>query len=117
MNQFIQKATLSSAASAAVDYTSIPYALNGLTDASIHVVFSGTGTTGSLKLQGSNFAPADNHWVDIADSTQAVNTATDAQHIWNIEYANYEWIRFVWTHAAGTGVTLTAVLAVKGLQG
>lgn len=77
---------------------------------------------GTLKLQASNNAFADNvnnnenasaSWADIAGSSVAVSGA--GSFAWNVSAAYYKSFRVVWTRTSGQGV-YTAYVAAKGPQ-
>ncbi len=75
--------------------------------------------TGTLKLQASNNAFADNTgnqedpnavWVDIPGSS--VSVATSATQVWNVSDVYYKSVRVVWSHTVNGG-TYTAVTYAK----
>ncbi len=130
--------TLPSGFSAGVDYyviavdathiqlaSSLVNAGNG-TEIDIADYGAGTATivitdtlTGTLKLQASNNAFADNTgnqlnadavWVDIPGSSIAV--ATSATQIWNVSDVYYKSVRVVWTHTVNGG-NYTAIVYAK----
>ncbi len=85
--------------------------LGDLKDYSIHVNFTGTDLAGTLKLQaiGTAAEKANDDWVDISNSSQAITSA--ASHIWNVSNASYQYVRAVWTYSSGTGNwTVTATM-------
>lgn len=106
---------LASAAAGGADYTSIVYELSGLKDFSLHVKFSSSTLNGTLTLQASNDPtvatdPSTADWVTVVNSSQSVSSG--ASHIWNVEKANYKYVRFFWDYTSGAG-TITAWLEVK----
>lgn len=77
---------------------------------------------GTLKLQASNNAFADNVsmqlnpnavWVDIPSSTVTL-TAGSTQAFWNSSQVYYEAVKIVWTHTTGAG-TLTPYFLAKAV--
>lgn len=77
---------------------------------------------GTLKLQASNNAFADNVnnneasdavWVDIPGSSQSVSGT--GNFMWNVESAYYRAFRVVWTRTSGTG-TFDIQIYAKGAQ-
>lgn len=119
MNVFDNPSILASAGAAGANFTSIPVALDGLREASIHVKFSSNTLNGTLAIQVSNdptafSAPSSADWIAMTDYNQVV--ASGVSHGWNIQDLNFKYMRFVWTYSSGTG-TLTAWLDVKYYQG
>lgn len=111
MNQYDRQIELISAQDASVGITSVPYLLNGLRDYSLQVVFSDTSLEGSLTLECSNNGV---DFITVKDSTQAITAG--AGHIWDVDGANYRWVRMTWAPSDGTG-TMTAYLEIKGIEG
>lgn len=90
------------------------------------VVASWTETSatlaGTLKLQASNNAFADNVnndedpaavWADIPGSP--VSVSGSGSFAWNVAAAYYKAFRYVWTRTSGQG-TITAYITAKGPQ-
>ncbi len=130
--------TLPTGLSAGVDYyiiaasaTTVKFAsslVNAGNGTAIDLTGYGAGTativitdtlTGTLKLQASNNAFADNTgnqlnadavWVDIPGSSIAV--ATSATQIWNVSDVYYKSVRVVWTHTVNGG-NYTAIVYAK----
>lgn len=83
----------------------------------------GSGTlAGTLKLQASNNAFADNTsmelnpaavWVDIPSSSITVSVTADTTAFWNVTDVFYEAVRVVWTRTSGTG-TFSPYYLAKG---
>lgn len=88
-----------------------------------------TGTpTGSLKIQASNDpetndtqynttahqppAVGPTNWVDIANSSFAVNSAGET--MWNVNFVGYNYVRVVYTDASGGTSTATMNIIFNG---
>ena len=98
---------LVSAASAAVNITSVPATLGDLGQFSIHVKFSSGTLNGTLTLDCSNDGT---DWVTVTGSSQSI--AAGASHVWNISNANYKYVRVAYAATSGTG-TMTATMTLK----
>lgn len=87
------------------------------------IIAGGAAPTGTFKLQCSNdassatitpttsFVPT--NWTDVAGSSASIVNNGDIT--WNVQSANYEWLRLVYTRVSGTG-TLTSRCFVKGIS-
>jgi len=119
MNQLDTSYVLAQSAVATTDYSCTPFALNGVKEYSLQVVFSSAGLNGTLQLQASDVPTAvsavtNADWVNVScGSKSVINGAT---HMWNVLGAAYKYVRFTWTRSSGTG-TMTAHLELKYLQG
>lgn len=82
-----------------------------------------TGTpTGSLKLQASNdpetndTQPLSNNpptnWVDVANSTFTVTTASEV--MWNVQFIGYNYVRVVYTDTSGGASAATMKIVFNG---
>lgn len=90
----------------------------GLSFQAVHTVLTGAA---NFKLQMSNDmensqeiadAVGVTNWTDIASSTKNI-TASGSEY-WNIDSANYRWMRFVSEPVSGTG-TVNVRVQVKGV--
>lgn len=86
-----------------------------------NIAESSASLAGTLKLQASNNAYADNVnmdgnaaavWVDIASSSVTLTSGSTAT-MWNVTDAHYEAVRIVWTRTSGQG-TITTYFMAKG---
>ena len=80
------------------------------------VAVMAAGVTGTLKTQVSN-DPADSKHPERVDTSSFVDLASvtlTASGVLNQQYAGYRWIRFIWTHTAGSSGTISAQFNCKG---
>jgi hypothetical protein len=114
----VKEILLANAVTATTTVNSGTMILEDLRDYAIHVNFSGSNLVGTLKLQaiGTTAEFANDDWVDISSSSQAVTGA--ASHVWNVTGAGYKYVRSSWAYTSGAGtITVTATikeLVVKG---
>lgn len=106
------------------DFELRPIWLGHICNYSIQLVFTGS-PNGTFKLQCSNDPGAPNggvstnqaldvvNWTDILDSDQLITAA--GNHVWQVENAGYNWVRVVYTAAAGSGSLDVARVNVKGV--
>lgn len=90
----------------------------------IQLVFTGT-PGGNFKLQACNDVgnptaqseaerqAALVNWTDIDDSAQTISAA--GNHMWTVQNAGYNYVRFVWTQTSSTGTVTKAQSYVKGI--
>lgn len=90
----------------------------------IQVVFTGT-PTGTFKLQASSdnsatmtaggqvpYSPT--NWTDIANTSQAVSAAGNI--MWNVMWANYNFVRVVYTDSSGGASTATITVSTMNAK-
>ncbi len=106
----MQTAILIPTQSAAVDITSAGFQLVDLQGFSVTVDFTGADVVGTLTLQGTNDQTGSTGWITVASSSQAVTASAD--HMWNVQGAEYRWVRVFWDYTSGTG-NITATLVAK----
>lgn len=104
-------------ASVAVNQTGTPFDVSECQLAAAQGVFTGTGITGTLKLQGSldpanssSTTAAPTNFTDIAGATIAVGAA--GSFMIPITQLCYNWIRLVYVFSAGTGTVTANVKAI-----
>lgn len=82
---------------------------------SVQVVWTGgTGTTGSIVLEGTNYNPQDESVTPVYSSiSSSAVAANSGDQMVNVERAMYSYFRLRWVRSAGTGGTITAICSVK----
>lgn len=108
-----------SAVDASVTQTSVAFPINQVIGYSAQFVWTGT-VAGTIKIQvsddpgttASSPSQLPTHWTDYSGSTISVSGAGNGT--FNVNDAFYNWIRFVYTAASGTG-TMSGNLNTKGI--
>lgn len=67
----------------------------------------------SYNQNGTSFVPT--NFTPYGGSSKTVADVTVKSDTWNVNLANYNWIRFIYTRTSGTGV-LNGRINIKGLK-
>jgi hypothetical protein len=95
---------------ASTNQVSNQIALGDLDRYSIEVQFSDAASAGTLSLECRNEDLSTTEWKTVLNSSQVV--AAGAAHMWNVEDAQYQFVRVRWVRTAGAGV-MRAYAVVK----